>query len=269
MKNKKSHRRFDVFISYRRETGADDARLLQQALKARGYNVFFDFDSLRDGKFDQKIFDAIDEAPVFILMLTKGVLDKCTNENDWVRQEIERAIEKRRVIVPVQPSDNGFAYPDQIPDDIKSLRRVQNSELNKGSLFEESVDKIIKDRFPRGVHGKKIKSSSKVSKRKGKNPKSNITRDPPISLYRAIFVGRYYLYVENRGHETICIKGSVRIGGESRVISPSLIDGDSDILISGKLGWGLRPGDHGTIKVVGWVKPLKFTIDEDGEVTYQ
>ena len=42
---------FDVFISYRRETGADDARLLQQALKARGYNVFFDYDSLRDGKF--------------------------------------------------------------------------------------------------------------------------------------------------------------------------------------------------------------------------
>ena len=33
---------FDVFISYRRETGADDARLLQQALRERGYNVFFD-----------------------------------------------------------------------------------------------------------------------------------------------------------------------------------------------------------------------------------
>ena len=32
---------YDVFISYRRETGVDDARLLQQALKARGYEVFF------------------------------------------------------------------------------------------------------------------------------------------------------------------------------------------------------------------------------------
>ena len=54
---------YDVFISYRRITGANDARLLQQALKARGYEVFFDYDSLRDGQFDKRIFAAIDEAP--------------------------------------------------------------------------------------------------------------------------------------------------------------------------------------------------------------
>ena len=60
--------KYDVFISYRRKTGADDARLLQQALRARGYEVFFDYESLRDGKFDERIFAAIDEAPVFILM---------------------------------------------------------------------------------------------------------------------------------------------------------------------------------------------------------
>ena len=62
---------YDVFISYRRKTGVDDARLLQQALKARGYEVFFDYDSLRVGKFNEKIFEAVDEAPVFIFMLTE------------------------------------------------------------------------------------------------------------------------------------------------------------------------------------------------------
>ena len=50
MKNKvmkiSGKKQYDVFISYHRATGADDARLLQQALKARGYNVFFDYDSL-------------------------------------------------------------------------------------------------------------------------------------------------------------------------------------------------------------------------------
>lgn len=55
--------KYDVFISYRRSTGADDTRLLQQALKARGYNVFFDYDSLRDGKFDEMILAAIEDAP--------------------------------------------------------------------------------------------------------------------------------------------------------------------------------------------------------------
>ena len=34
----KNNPQYDVFISYRRETGANDARLLQQALKARGYD---------------------------------------------------------------------------------------------------------------------------------------------------------------------------------------------------------------------------------------
>lgn len=36
--------KYDVFISYRRSTGADDARLLQQALKARGSSAFFNYD---------------------------------------------------------------------------------------------------------------------------------------------------------------------------------------------------------------------------------
>ena len=76
---------YDIFISYRRKTRLNDARLLQQALRSRGYEVFFDFDSLRDGKFDERILRAIDKAPVFILMLTENALDKCVNEDDWVR----------------------------------------------------------------------------------------------------------------------------------------------------------------------------------------
>ena len=35
MRDDQLRERFDVFISYRRGTGADDARLLQQELKAR------------------------------------------------------------------------------------------------------------------------------------------------------------------------------------------------------------------------------------------
>ena len=97
---------YDVFISYRRQNGADDARLLQQALKARGYNVFFDYDSLRDGQFNETIDAAIDEAPVFILMMTNGALDRCAAPNDWVRHEIERALAKGRIIVPVAPSSS-------------------------------------------------------------------------------------------------------------------------------------------------------------------
>lgn len=139
---------YDVFISYRRKTGVDDARLLQQALHSRGYKVFFDFDSLRDGKFDERILRAIDKAPVFILMLTENSLDKCVNEDDWVRIEIEHALGKGRKIIPIQPSDQAFEFPETLPDKVRAIVKEQISELNKAALFEESVDKIIHDRFP-------------------------------------------------------------------------------------------------------------------------
>ena len=90
--------KYDVFISYRRSTGSDDARLLQQALKARGYEVFFDYDSLRNGQFDKRIFSAIDEAPVFVLLLSEGVFDRCADATDWVRMEVEHALCKNRRI---------------------------------------------------------------------------------------------------------------------------------------------------------------------------
>ena len=144
----KTNSRYDVFISYRRKTGVDDARLLQQALKARGYEVFFDYDSLRVGKFDETIFEAIKEAAVFILMLTEGALDGCANEEDWVRAEIECAIDYRRQIIPVLPSNHKLSFPDNLPPKLRDIPLLQVSELNKASLFDESVNKIVQNCFP-------------------------------------------------------------------------------------------------------------------------
>ena len=142
---------YDVFISYRRETGADDARLLQQALKARGYKVFFDYDSLRNGKFDEKIFLAIDEAPVFVLMMTESSLDKCSIEGDWVRLEIERALAGNKPILPIAPSSQQWSWPADLPDKIKSITTEQVSKLDKEQYFDESIDRFIIDRFPESL----------------------------------------------------------------------------------------------------------------------
>ena len=147
---------YDVFISYRRKTGVDDARLLQQALKARGYEVFFDYDSLRVGKFNEKIFEAIDEAPVFIFMLTEESLDRCVEDGDWVRAEIERAIDRGRQITPVLPSGHGLSFPDNLPIKLRVIPSLQVQELNKTSLFEESVDKIVENCFPDNLKKKRV-----------------------------------------------------------------------------------------------------------------
>ena len=44
---------YDVFISYRRKN-TETARNLEQALKLRGLNVFFDMEELDDGKFNER-----------------------------------------------------------------------------------------------------------------------------------------------------------------------------------------------------------------------
>ena len=143
--------KYDIFISYRRKTGVDDARLLQQSLKARGYNVFFDYDSLRDGKFDERIYAAIEEAPIFILLLSEGSLDTCYKEDDWVRIEIEYAVKHECKIIPVALDPAHWAFPNNLPNSISGIVRVQISELNKAALFEESIDRIVNDRFPESL----------------------------------------------------------------------------------------------------------------------
>ena len=86
---------YDIFISYRRDGGAQYARNLQQMLSQRGYRVFLDYDELKDGGFGKRI----KAAPVFMLVLSKDSLDRCKNENDWVREEILYAKELQKKIV--------------------------------------------------------------------------------------------------------------------------------------------------------------------------
>lgn len=80
---------YDIFISYRRQGGAHYARILKAELEKRGYldRVFLDYDELKDGRFDRRIMSAIDSAPVFIFILLPGALERCADENDWVRYE--------------------------------------------------------------------------------------------------------------------------------------------------------------------------------------
>ena len=152
-------KKYDVFISYRRKTGANDARLLEQALKARRLKVFFDYNSIRDGQFDERIFAAIEEAPVFVMMMSAGALDTCVQEDDWVRIELEHALKLEKKIVSVKPSDQEFSFPDNLPESLRRIRFVQITEINKGALFDASIDSIVQERFPAAIRPRKDDNS--------------------------------------------------------------------------------------------------------------
>lgn len=111
--------KYDIFISYRRDGGRQFARILQLMLVQRGYRVFLDYDELTDGIFSEKIVEAIKDAPMFMIVLSKGSMARCSNEGDWVRREITLAIEEKKHIIPVNPDNEFDGFPEAVPSHIK------------------------------------------------------------------------------------------------------------------------------------------------------
>lgn len=153
---------YDIFISYRREGGKDYARTIQQALEKQ-YKVFLDFDELKDGVFDQRIMDAISHSSVFILLLTKGALDRCVNEDDWVRAEIIHAGNCKCHIVPVIIDDTFEGIPEYLPTELKDLvGSHQFSELQTKTLFRASIRQLINDRIAPYIHKSDLEVGAEV-----------------------------------------------------------------------------------------------------------
>lgn len=145
--------KYDIFISYRRDGGAQYARILQLMLQQRGYRVFLDYDELTDGIFGDHIKAAIKDAPVFMLVLSEKSMLRCLNEDDWVRQEILLAIQEKKHLVPVNPDNKFDGFPED--EDTRKLPAVirenigshQHSEIGFGQTLGVTIDLMIKNRL--------------------------------------------------------------------------------------------------------------------------
>lgn len=130
----------DIFISYRRSDGTDIARSVEQALKARGYqNIFYDYTSLRDGVFNEKIIDAINNCNDYILLLTPEALDRCAEEGNWVAREIETAILAGCQFIPLAVNENYTIFPKDFPKKLRIIQNIQQTILLNNEYFEDSI----------------------------------------------------------------------------------------------------------------------------------
>ncbi len=133
--------KYDIFISYRR-TSYETANLIATRLKAAGYSVFFDMETLRAGKFNEQLFAVIDNCKDFIVVLPPNALDRCVEEDDWVRLEVCRAMEAGKNIVPVML--NGFAWPNPMPQGMEELQNYQALTANSIEYFDMSIERLQK-----------------------------------------------------------------------------------------------------------------------------
>ena len=91
------------------------------------------------------------------------LLERCAQEDDWVRAEIEHAMAKNKNIIPVMLRN--FSFPEKLPESIEKLR-YQNGVESNFQFFDAFLEKLtgfLKSRPDKGGlilhrlrHGKRL-----------------------------------------------------------------------------------------------------------------
>jgi hypothetical protein len=146
-----------IFISYRREDTAADARLLYDRLVSRvgADNVFLDVVTLQPGmKWLEEIKARGERCEVFIVLIGPRWMSTMAERShsrfdqpvaDVIKQEIEFALSRGSGthVVPVLVRDAVMPSPEQLPRSIKTLCDMQAVEL-RYSRFDQDVDDLVK-----------------------------------------------------------------------------------------------------------------------------
>ena len=135
---------FDVFISYRRSDGTDKARILDLAFGIDDCRTFLDFKSLGTGAFDKRLEDAVLDAPIFVMVLTPDYFARCNEKGDWVRREIELALDNGKIIIPINYDGKVNCAPDYLDEEFRSRVGCHNFlDLYHGTSFNATVKDIF------------------------------------------------------------------------------------------------------------------------------
>lgn len=146
---------YDIFLSYRRKnadghSNVGTALTFMYVFERHGYEVFFDFKDCTDEYFSDTILPAIRTCQYFVLVLTRGCLERCKDKGDWLRREIEEAIKHGRKIIPITPDGEFEVWPTDIPDSMNALSAndgLQITTIHTDSIFEDNMAQLIRNRM--------------------------------------------------------------------------------------------------------------------------
>jgi tetratricopeptide (TPR) repeat protein len=132
-----------VFLSYRR-TNIPWALAIFQNLTNHGYDVFFDYTGIDSGDFERVILENINARAHFIVLLTPSALERCHDPNDWLRREIETALDNKRNIIPLLFEGFNFSTPtiaNQLTGNLAVLKSY-NALNVPADYFIEAMDRL-------------------------------------------------------------------------------------------------------------------------------
>ena len=143
-----SGKNFDVFISYRRSDGTVKAKALDLAFGIDDCRTFLDFKSLGTGAFDKRLENAVLDAPIFIMVLTPDYFARCNEDGDWVRREIELALDNGKIIIPINYDAVLNGVPDYLDEEFRNRVGCHNFVNLHG---DNTFDATIKDIFDKHI----------------------------------------------------------------------------------------------------------------------
>ena len=118
-----------IFISYR-AAYETYAAWIQRELANKNINAFIyqHYDDEIDSEhitIEKFIYPEIERSEAVIVVLAGNTLDKCIEPDDWVRLEIEKAVELGKKIIPVCIS--GFSNPPKNFGASSGTRSIRSS----------------------------------------------------------------------------------------------------------------------------------------------
>jgi tetratricopeptide (TPR) repeat protein len=117
---------------------------ISQYLTAQGFDVFLDFRSINSGDFEQVIIENIKARAHFLVLLTPSALDNSNDPDDWLRREIELALDTKRNIVPIMLEGFDFDAPETVKfltGKLENLKRY-NCLYIYADYIEAGIDRL-------------------------------------------------------------------------------------------------------------------------------
>jgi uncharacterized membrane protein YhaH (DUF805 family) len=143
-----------IILSYRRDdTGAIAGRIFDRLAGHYGADqVFMDIDSIPIGlDFREHIQETLMRCDVLLAVVGrhwaapdhKGGF-RISEENDWVRIEVEAALVKKIPVIPVLIDDAVLPPAASLPEGLRGLAFRQAALVNSGRDFHPHMDRLIK-----------------------------------------------------------------------------------------------------------------------------
>jgi hypothetical protein len=143
-----------VFISYRREDSRGFAGRIYDRLSDRlgGENVFFDVDNIAPGlDFVEVLTERVAACDALVAVIGRDWLasaDKTgrrrlDNAEDFVRVEIEAALNRGVRVIPVLVEDAAMPQADELPESLRKLARRQGIAIDH-ARFNSDVERLIR-----------------------------------------------------------------------------------------------------------------------------